>query len=113
MFARVSIYDIPQDRREEARANFNSAVARIRETEGLENAQFLLGCDSDRAVTITFWETHAAMAASRVAASRLSAGRVTTPNENEQYVSSSPLGLHAILRLVPSTVKASTWLVAS
>jgi heme-degrading monooxygenase HmoA len=71
MFARVSIYDIPQDRREEARANFNSAVARIRETEGLASAQFLLGCDSDRAVTVTFWETHAAMAASRVAASRL------------------------------------------
>jgi heme-degrading monooxygenase HmoA len=71
MFARVSIYEIPQDRREEARANFNRAVARIRETEGLADAQFLLGCDSDRAVTITFWESHEAMAASRVTASRL------------------------------------------
>jgi heme-degrading monooxygenase HmoA len=71
MFARVSIYDIPQDRRAEARANFESALARIRETEGLVNAQFLLGCESDRAVTITFWESHEAMAASRVVASRL------------------------------------------
>jgi heme-degrading monooxygenase HmoA len=71
MFARVSIYEIPQDRREEARANFNSAIARIRETEGLTKAQLLLGCDSDRAVTITLWESHEAMAASRVTASRL------------------------------------------
>jgi heme-degrading monooxygenase HmoA len=71
MFARVSIYEIPQDRRAEARANFESAIARIRETEGLTNAQFLLACESDRAVTITFWETQEAMAASRVVASRL------------------------------------------
>lgn len=71
MFARVSIYEIPQDRMDEARANFQTAVARIRETEGLDHAHFLLGCDSDRAVTITFWESHEAMAASRVVASRL------------------------------------------
>ena len=71
MFARLSIYDIPQDQRAEARASFESAIARIRETEGLTNAHFLLGCESDRAVTITFWETREAMAASRVAASRL------------------------------------------
>lgn len=71
MFARVSTYDIPQDRRGEAQANFSSAVARIRETEGLMDAHFLLGCDSDRAVTITFWESREVMAASRVKASRL------------------------------------------
>jgi hypothetical protein len=72
MFARVSIYDIPQDRRAEAQANFARAIARIRgEAEGLADAQFLFGCDSDRAVTITFWESNAAMAASRVLASRL------------------------------------------
>ena len=71
MFARISIYDIPQDRRDEAQANFKSAVARIRETEGLLKAHVLLGRDSNRAVTITFWESLEAMAASRVVASRL------------------------------------------
>jgi heme-degrading monooxygenase HmoA len=71
MFARVSIYDIPEDQRANAQSNFASALARIRETEGLADAQFLLGCDSNRAVTITFWESHEAMAASRVVASRL------------------------------------------
>jgi heme-degrading monooxygenase HmoA len=71
MFARVSVYEIPQDRRSEAQANFQAAIARIRETPGLKDAYFLLGCESDRAVTVTFWEDHAAMADSRVVASRL------------------------------------------
>ncbi len=71
MFARVSIYDIPQDRRGEAQVNFSSAVAQIRETEGLVNAHFLLGCDSNRGITITYWESRQAMAASRTKASGL------------------------------------------
>lgn len=71
MFARVSIYDIPQDRRGEAQVNFSSAVARIRETEGLVNAHFLLGCDSNRGITVTYWESRQAMAASRTKASGL------------------------------------------
>ena len=71
MFARVSIYDIPRDRKGEAQASFSSALARIRETEGNLNAQFLLGCDSDRGITITFWESRQAMAASRTKASGL------------------------------------------
>jgi heme-degrading monooxygenase HmoA len=71
VFARVSIYEIPQEKRAEAQTNFSSAIASIRETAGITDAQFLFGCDSDRAVTITFWESHEAMAASRVVASRL------------------------------------------
>ena len=71
MFARVSIYDIPQDRRGEAQVNFSSAVAQIRETEGLVNAHFLLGCDSNRGITVTYWESRQAMAASRTKASGL------------------------------------------
>lgn len=71
MFARVGIYEIPADRLEEARAGFREAIARIGESPGLKDAFFLLGTESDRAITITLWEDHEAMAASRVAASRL------------------------------------------
>lgn len=71
MFARVSIYDIPQDRRGEAQVNFSSAVAQIRKTEGLVNAHFLLSCDSNRGITVTYWESRPAMAASRTKASGL------------------------------------------
>jgi heme-degrading monooxygenase HmoA len=71
LFARVGIYEIPADRHEEARASFQEAIARIREVPGLTDAYFLLGTDSERAITITLWDDHAAMAASRVTASRL------------------------------------------
>jgi heme-degrading monooxygenase HmoA len=71
MFARVSTYQIPPERKGEAQANFGGALERIREVDGLEKAVLLFGCESDRAVTITFWENNAAMSASRVAASRL------------------------------------------
>ena len=72
MFARVAIYDVPPERADEARVGFGAALARIRESSsGLRDAWVLLSDESGRAVTITFWEDHAAMAASRVAASRL------------------------------------------
>lgn len=69
--ARVAIYEVPEDRLAEARAGFEDAIARIREAPGLRDAYLLLGTESARAVTITFWESGEAMAASRVVASRL------------------------------------------
>jgi heme-degrading monooxygenase HmoA len=74
MFARMGIYEIPPDRRVDARASFQEAIARIRESPGLERAYLLLGTESGRAVTITLWEDREAMAASRVSASRLRSG---------------------------------------
>jgi heme-degrading monooxygenase HmoA len=71
MFARVSVYEGSPDARGEAETRFREAIARIRESPGLVDAYFLLGTESDRAITITLWEDHAAMAASRVVASRL------------------------------------------
>ena len=55
----------------DARASYQLAIARIRESPGLTDAFFLLSLEGERAITITLWEDHAAMAASRVAASRL------------------------------------------
>ncbi len=71
MFARVAMYEVPAGKLGEARPGFENAVARIRESPGLKNAYLLLGSESDRVVTITLWEDHAAMTASRVSASRL------------------------------------------
>jgi heme-degrading monooxygenase HmoA len=70
MFARVSTYEIPEDQRGKAEASFREAIAHIRESPGLEDAYLLLGCESARAITITFWEDQGTMAASRVSASR-------------------------------------------
>jgi heme-degrading monooxygenase HmoA len=71
MFARVGIYEVPADRTGEVRASYQEAIARIRESPGLADAYFLLSLEGGRAITITLWEDHEAMAASRVAASRL------------------------------------------
>jgi heme-degrading monooxygenase HmoA len=71
MFARVAVYELPEGSGGDARAGFQEAIRRIRDVPGLKEAYFLLGTESDRAVTITFWESREAMAASRVAASRV------------------------------------------
>ena len=71
MFARVSVYEVPEDRRGEAERSFKEALGRISESRGLEHAYALFGCEGRHAITITLWEDQGAMAESRVAASRL------------------------------------------
>ncbi|HSL64575.1 MAG TPA: antibiotic biosynthesis monooxygenase [Gaiellaceae bacterium] len=71
MFARLATYDVPEGREGAARAAFREAVARIRECRGLVDAYVLLATEGGRTVTITLWEDRAAMAESRVVASRL------------------------------------------
>ncbi len=71
MFARVSVYEIPEAERSEAQSRFREALGQIRGLEGFKESHFLFACEGNRAMTITFWESNAAMAASRVAASRL------------------------------------------
>ncbi len=71
MFARVSTYEIPVDRMDEATETFRQAINRIRELAGLVGAHLLVSAESGRLLTMTLWETRAAMEASRVAASRL------------------------------------------
>jgi heme-degrading monooxygenase HmoA len=71
MFARISTYDVPPDATEEAVVEaYRHAIDRIRALDGLHEAYFLLDRGGERAVTITLWDTEAAMEASRVAASR-------------------------------------------
>ena len=71
LFARVALYEVPEEKQAKARAGFDAALERIREAPGLHEAYLLLGTESRRVVTITFWESQEAMAASRVVASRL------------------------------------------
>ena len=70
-FARLAIYDVPEDMQADARAGFEQAIERIRDLPGLHEAYLLLGTEGGRAVTLTFCESHDAMAASRVVASRV------------------------------------------
>lgn len=71
MFARVSTYDVPDGEEQAAKRSFGAAIDQIRQLPGFKDAVFLLACDGNRAMAITFWESNNAMNASRVAASRI------------------------------------------
>lgn len=78
MFARAATYDVPPERLGEAHDAFDDAIARIRDCQGLVDAHLLLGTESGRVLTITYWQDHGAMTASRVAASRLRSEAATS-----------------------------------
>jgi heme-degrading monooxygenase HmoA len=71
MFARLSLYEIPPERGEEAQAGFREAIGRIGESDGFVDAYLLRGCDTDRFGALVVWDSFDSMAASRVTASRL------------------------------------------
>ena len=79
MFARVSAYDIPDGRANEATMSLAEALDRIAAARGFAHAYFLISRESNRGVAVTFWEDHDAMTASRVTATRLR-GDASTPS---------------------------------
>jgi heme-degrading monooxygenase HmoA len=71
MFARVSVYNIPAARMDDALEEFRSALAQISEWEGFREAFFFLAPDDDRATATTLWTSRRALEASRASASNL------------------------------------------
>lgn len=71
MFARVSVYDIPEGRADQAAKPFADALGRIAESAGLVEAYFLVDNETGRGVAVTLWADHQTMAGSRVAATGL------------------------------------------
>ena len=71
MFARVSSYEIPAARKDEAGAAFRAALDAISEIDGFIEGFVFVAVDDERASTTTLWTTRRALEASRVAASRL------------------------------------------
>jgi len=71
VFARVSIYEVPPDRVGAAAETFGQAIGQIREMTGLAAAYLLVNAENGRTLTMTLWDSRAAMEASRVTASRL------------------------------------------
>ena len=71
MFARVSIYEVPAERVGAAAETFGQAIGQIREMTGLAAAYLLVNAENGRTLTMTLWDSRAAMEASRVTASRL------------------------------------------
>jgi heme-degrading monooxygenase HmoA len=96
MFARLSTYELPQERVNESVETFTRAIDQIRELPGLREAFFLLERDGTRAVTVTVWESEAAMAASRVRASRARSEAATQLGTAVLSTGEYVVGVHAL-----------------
>ena len=71
MFARVSVYEIPEGRENEAVRSFDEALGQIGALRGFVDGYFLVSRESNRGIAITFWVDHDAMTGSRVMATRM------------------------------------------
>jgi hypothetical protein len=97
VFARVSIYDIPENRTAYAAASFAGDLETISSSRGLSEALFLVSRESNRGIALTLWDDQEAMSASRVLASRLRSaaieavgGEVVAVDEFEVAVRTRP-----------------------
>jgi heme-degrading monooxygenase HmoA len=71
MFARVARYEVEPDRMDEAVKAFQEAVTQIEGLEGLQGGSVLTDAEDGVIMSMTFWESRAAMESSEVKAAGL------------------------------------------
>jgi heme-degrading monooxygenase HmoA len=71
VYARLSSYELPQEKADEAARAFGDALAEVSECPGFVDGYYLVSCEGDRVMTFTLWDARDKMEASRVKASRL------------------------------------------
>ena len=72
MWARVSSYEMASsEEAEEGIRGFERSMTRIRELDGIRDAYLLVDRASNRALTMTFWESEEALRASEGAADQV------------------------------------------
>ena len=93
MFARLSIYELPEDRAREATQAFEGALEAIAASRGFSGSYFLVNQEG-KAVALTLWEDDAAMEASRVVATRLRSDAVRSVDGDVVSVEEFAVALH-------------------
>jgi heme-degrading monooxygenase HmoA len=78
MFARVSRYQIPAARFGQVVPAFRDAMDQVQQLEGNKGGYLLIDRDNNTALTLTLWETQAALQASEVAANRMRSDSINT-----------------------------------
>jgi heme-degrading monooxygenase HmoA len=71
MFARMSVYEVPEDKRDDGIEAFRGALTEVAESPGFTGGFYFVSCDGERAMTLTMWDSRDAMETSRVNATRL------------------------------------------
>jgi heme-degrading monooxygenase HmoA len=98
MFARVAVYEIPGHRVEEAVGSFREAIGQIGEMRGLADVYVLVSPESDRALTMSLWESQADMEGSRIKASRLRSDAAKVVDGSVQSVVEYEVAIHQTIR---------------
>ena len=76
MYARMARYHIDPQRCDEAVASFGEAGAKIGALDGFQSGYLLIDTDTGEVVTLTFWESQAAVDASEMRATTARQGAV-------------------------------------
>ena len=71
MFARVARYEVPPERMDEAVEAFREAVTEITGLEGLQGGSVLTDAEDGVIISLTYWNSRAAMEDSEVKAAGL------------------------------------------
>jgi len=71
MFARVARYQIPEESLDDAVEGFRDAFGEVSQLQGNSGGYLLVDRENCTALTVTFWESRAALESSEVQASRL------------------------------------------
>jgi hypothetical protein len=93
MFARVAVYEIPGHRAREAVDSFREAIDQIKQMNPNE-VYVLVSPESDRALTMTLWDRHDDMEASRMSASRLRSDAAIVVDGSVQSVVEYEVAIH-------------------
>jgi heme-degrading monooxygenase HmoA len=94
MFARVAVYEISGHRVEDAVEGFREAIGQISGMDGLKEVYLLVSPESDRALTMSFWDRQNAMEASRVTASRVRNDAAKVVDGSVQSVVEYEIAIH-------------------
>ena len=71
MFARVARYEVPPERMDDAVKAFREAVTEIEGIDGLKGGSVLVDAEDGVVMSMTFWDSRAAMETSEVKAAGL------------------------------------------
>ncbi len=94
MFARVSTYEVPGERAEEAIRAFTNATDALRSMDGAREALLLVDRNAGTAITITLWQSEEALRASEEAADRLRADASASAGGRIESVERYEVALH-------------------
>jgi hypothetical protein len=93
MHARVARYKIPEERFGEVVSAFREPVEQLRDLEGSRGGYLLIDRDNCTAITLSLWDSQAALEASEMTASRLRSDAINNLDGDIEKVDTCEIAL--------------------